>query len=82
MNNLDAIAGIAKATQEDLSATNQQVRWLGYVMRAITLAVDHGEYGVVAGLSEVGTHLSDEWAVYLEGQIGMFERCLDEEKSK
>lgn len=82
MNKLEAIAGIAKETQEVLSTTNQQVRWLGSLMRAITLSVDHQEYGVLAGLAELGTHLSDEWAGYLEGQVEMFGRCLDEEEAK
>ncbi|MGV8860834.1 MAG: hypothetical protein ACOH2O_13450 [Pseudomonas sp.] len=75
------VEGIATEALEVMEGTNQQVFWMGSLMKAITVSLDHQEANTAAGLASLGAHLADEWTHYLEDQTVMFRRCLAEQEA-
>lgn len=79
MKSKNQVEGIAIEALDVMDGTNQQVLWLGSLMKAISVSLDHQEANIAADLAGLGTHLAGEWAHYLEDQTVMFRRCLAEQ---
>jgi hypothetical protein len=75
------VEGIATEALDVMEGTNQQVLWMGSLMKAITVSLDHQEADIAAGLASLGAHLAGEWTHYLEDQTVMFRRCLAEQEA-
>ena len=71
--------GIAIEALDVMDGANQQVLWIGSLMTAIAISLDHQEANTAACLAGLGAHLAGEWAHYLEDQTVMLRRCLSEQ---
>ncbi|MGV6474885.1 hypothetical protein [Azotobacter vinelandii] len=68
---------IADKALETIRYGKDNVRWLGALMTAIRLDLEHNEGRRVADLASLGWDLSSDCANYLDAQAERLERGLD-----
>ncbi|MEA9996306.1 hypothetical protein QN382_12505 [Pseudomonas sp. 10B1] len=60
-----------------LDGADQNIRWLGAILRSIGADIENGDPDNAIELAELGAHLSLEWSSELQSRTSMFRKALD-----
>ncbi|WP_297835028.1 hypothetical protein [Pseudomonas sp.] len=59
-----------------LDGADQNIRWLGAILRSIGADIENGDPDNAIELAELGAHLSLEWSSQLQSRTSMFRKDM------